>query len=144
MLLINHGTECREITLEETNNLGAWRKLFFQEEYQKMERFWLLFNSRNISVTWRLLIMGILNSFIGTGTVFLLPFLFDDENRGLWEYFITTVVEVPALVLLYFIIDWEKIGRIHLFNLILVLSMFFNFTLYYKRENFLIMGITGI
>lgn len=88
--------------------------------------------------------MGILNSFIGTGTVFLLPFLFDDENRGLWEYFITTVVEVPALVLLYFFIDWEKIGRIHLFNFILVLSMFFNFMLYYKRENFLILGITGI
>jgi hypothetical protein len=109
-----------------------------------MERFCLLFNHQNLGVTWRLGIMGCLSSFIGTGTVFLLPFLFDSENKGLWEYFLTTIVELPAIIILYFFIDWEKIGRIHLFNISLILSMSFNITLYYRRENFLLIGITAI
>ncbi len=62
----------------EIQGMIAWKESIFEDNYSKMDRFKELFNDRNIGVTWRLWMISILNSLIGAGTVFLLPFLLDN------------------------------------------------------------------
>ncbi len=49
-----------------------------------------------------------------SGIMFIIPFLLEEEGHGLMEMFELTLAELPALLLLVFIVDNKKLGR--LFN----------------------------
>jgi hypothetical protein len=61
---------------------------------------------------------------------FLLPFVLQQENKTIWDFIISVLFELPAIIAIYFIIDTQAVGRI---NMIVIASIvhFFLFIIFY-------------
>ena len=65
-----------------------------------------LFQDENFGVTMRIWGIMILSIFMFSGLGILLPFLLDnDDSGGVFEFFLACIGEIPALILMFFIID---------------------------------------
>lgn len=69
-----------------------------------------LFNKTNLPITWRSYCAIVLLMGIYYGIILLLPFLLDKEEKTILDLFYTVIAEVPAVVVVYFLIEsWGRL-----------------------------------
>ena len=68
-----------------------------------------LFNEENLPITWRVYLISISAMIVFSGIYLLIPFILSDENKTLLDLFYTVIVEIPAIIIVYYYID--ELGR---------------------------------
>jgi len=85
---------------------------------------------------------SVLINLITSGIVFILPMLFSDQGYNLVDILITNVVELPGVILAYFLIDnsnWGRKRTIYVLCLVLANIAFINFA---AEKYFLLVGVS--
>lgn len=76
-----------------------------------------------------------------SGIYLLIPFILSDENRSLLDLFYTVIVEIPAIILVYYYID--EFGRKPIVLIGSFISSIFLFVIWYWEKRFLILGLSA-
>lgn len=74
----------------------------------------------------------------------MLPFILADEEKTLMEYLYIVLIEIPAVVIVYCLIDSPKWGGRKVMTIFgLTMQGIFMFIVWYFEERFLISGIVS-
>ena len=76
-----------------------------------------------------------------SGIYLLIPFILSDENKTLLDLFYTVIVEIPAIVIVYYYID--ELGRKPIVLIGSVISSICLLVIWYWEKRFLILGLTA-
>ncbi|KAL4432738.1 hypothetical protein ABPG74_011559 [Tetrahymena malaccensis] len=140
----NKQDQYEPITQYEIEGLKKWQQSQFAKQPTTFNTFKGLFQGNNFGVTWRLITANCVNSFISSGTLFLLPFYLHSTGQGIFELFVATLGEVPASIIVYFFIDVQSVGRLKILNITLLLSTISLFLIFLIKEPFLLAGLVCI
>ena len=100
-----------------------------------------LFRGYNLSLTWRVIIATSNTQFISSGCSFILPFMFTSSGMGIFEFFLVSLGEIPASLIVYFMVDAKSIGRIRIVYVSLFCCFISCILLYIFQESFLLIGL---
>ncbi|KAL4479155.1 hypothetical protein ABPG72_008985 [Tetrahymena utriculariae] len=140
----NKQNQYEPITQYEIEGLKKWQQAHFAKQPTTFNTFKGLFKGSNFGVTWRLITANCVNSFVSSGTLFLLPFYLHSTGQGLFELFLATLGEVPASIIVYLFIDVQSVGRLKILNITLLLSTISLLLIYLIKEPFLLAGLVSI
>ena len=100
-----------------------------------------LFNEENLPITWRVYLISISTMIVFSGIYLLIPFILSDENKTFLDLFYTVIVEIPAIVIVYYYID--DFGRKPIVLIGSVISSLCLFVIWYWEKTYLILGLTA-
>ena len=100
-----------------------------------------LFNEENLPITWRVYLISISTMIVFSGIYLLIPFILSDENKTFLDLFYTVIVEIPAIIIVYYYID--DFGRKPIVLIGSVISSLCLFVIWYWEKIYLILGLTA-
>lgn len=118
--------------------MTCWRDEVFKKKVDNIS-IADLFKGGNLPITWRSYTLMILLSMVFAGVFLILPFVMDDASKGIIDIFYTIVVEIPAVLFVYFFIDYW--GRVPIGVLSSFINIFAVLAIWYWREVYLMVGL---
>jgi hypothetical protein len=85
----------------------------------------------------------VLIAIVFSGVYMIMPFILDHEKKGVLDLFWTVLVEIPAIIIVFYLIDKPWCGR----KLIVLFGFFCTFVtlaiLYHYERRFLVIGLAS-
>lgn len=94
-------------------------------------------------ITWRVNAIGLITGFVMGGIYMLLPFILDNEKKSILDLFYTVIVEIPATIIVYFLIDYPFWGRIRIVNVGAFFCAVSFGVIWWYQERYLVLGLTA-
>ncbi|KAM3127307.1 hypothetical protein pb186bvf_020593 [Paramecium bursaria] len=129
-----------EIQQTQIDKLQDWQEATFKQQLLDL-RTMDLFNEENLPITWRVYLISISTMIVFSGIYLLIPFILSDENKTFLDLFYTVIVEIPAIVIVYYYID--DFGRKPIVLIGSVISSLCLFVIWYWEKTYLILGLTA-
>jgi hypothetical protein len=83
-------------------------------------------------------------SLVFGGVYLILPFILDHENRTLWDLMLTVIVEIPATIIVFLIIDNPTYGGRKRITIIgCAFEIVVLWVLWYYEARFLVIGLSA-
>lgn len=80
--------------------------------------------------------------FVVAATLFILPFLYNNESKSFHEFLVMFSTELISPILAFFIVDFKSIGRVTLLNIALLLGALNMYAIYFYTSSVLISGMS--
>ena len=105
--------------------------------------FWGLLQNNNLPITWRVWILGILIALVFSGVYLIMPFILDQEKKGLLDLFWTVIIEIPAVFAVVYLIDKPWCGRKRIIIFGFFFTTIFLWVIWYYKRTYLVLGLVG-